>query len=111
MSSDESVNDRISHVLLHCPGLQPSHDLHHLSEIRPVKSPRLYLDMLGSRLCFGHGDQGIRRSSEADLRGEQPVYASEHLCVHDCGDIVHFHPDELLQQSSGHVLNECVRIS
>lgn len=99
---------RFPHVLLHRPRLRVGDDLRRVTAVRPVESARVHLHLLARRLGVGDGDQGLRHRRQADVRGEEPVLAPQHVRVRDRRRRLHPRPNELLQQSAGYVLHQRV---
>lgn len=60
----------------------------------------------GQYLC--HGNQRPRRRAKVDCCGQQSAYASPDLHLRHCHGSLHRDSDELLQQSLGHLFDQCV---
>ena len=87
-------------VLRYSLYIRCSHDLQSRTEIWTNEPNDLYFHLLHSWFGLHYGRQSIWHSSKAYFRGKQPIHPRVDLCFWNCGRLLYFNTDELLQQSS-----------
>ena len=58
--------------------------------------PSSTFDLFSRRLNQRYSHQMFWRSRQANIRRQQSIHASQHICFHDHCRIIHHRPDELL---------------
>ena len=95
---------RFSNVLLHRPRLLPCHDLRCRSPLWSFQPYHLHLHLFCSWFRLRHGYQRLWRCGQTHSERQESIYTPQHIRFWYRGNTMYHCPDELLQQSPGHLL-------